>query len=432
MGQDDVSFPVPRKTASCEYEHQRFVLKKKSFDQQYSHMYVSRLRALEPQVRANIPQSSAHVPILPKIIDLSAGDQCVVIGTIFRVLAKKPNILDEFVVDEVLVLQEESTCLASDADQLLLEDESGRVALFGNIRMEELVTGVVVGLQGEMREDGDGFHVMHVFTPTLPPQLPLPNRTDDAYVALVSGLEMGSDACDPAKTSLLVDYLAGRVGTRDEKIFVSSIVRCIVAGNTISKPAKDTHTLPKASVAALAQPLEHIDALLSTLTSTMPVDIMPGAFDPSNFTLPQQPLAPCLFRQTMQTTACHMLPNPMQLQMDSVRFVGTSGQNVDSIGQCCTGLSPLQRLEAIVKWRHLAPTAPDILACYPMPLEDLFVVDDMPHVLFAGNQPSFQSSVVQGEGGQVTRVIAVPSFVHTGVVVLVNLRDLSVVPLTFQ
>ncbi|RHY28976.1 hypothetical protein DYB32_005558 [Aphanomyces invadans] len=343
MGQDDVSFPVPRKTASCEYEHQRFVLKKKSFDQQYSHMYVSRLRALEPQVRANIPQSSAHVPILPKIIDLSAGDQCVVIGTIFRVLAKKPNILDEFVVDEVLVLQEESTCLASDADQLLLEDESGRVALFGNIRMEELVTGVVVGLQGEMREDGDGFHVMHVFTPTLPPQLPLPNRTDDAYVALVSGLEMGSDACDPAKTSLLVDYLAGRVGTRDEKIFVSSIVRCIVAGNTISKPAKDTHTLP--------------------------------------------------VRRSHDCMLCHILLNNLDRQMD-----------------------------------------------------------DMPHVLFAGNQPSFQSSVVQGkqdrricmialtmpwsqklgEGGQVTRVIAVPSFVHTGVVVLVNLRDLSVVPLTFQ
>ncbi|RHY12706.1 hypothetical protein DYB36_011851, partial [Aphanomyces astaci] len=175
MGKDDVTFPLPRKTASCEYEHHRFILKKKTYDQQYSHMYVSRLRALEPQVRANIPPSSSHVPILPKIIDLAAGDQCVIIGTIFKVLAKKPNILDEFVADEVLVLQEESTCLASDDDQLLLEDESGRVALFGNIRMQELVTGVVVGLQGAMRDDGEGFDVMCVFTPTLPPQLPLPS-----------------------------------------------------------------------------------------------------------------------------------------------------------------------------------------------------------------------------------------------------------------
>ncbi|RHZ24837.1 hypothetical protein DYB37_008791 [Aphanomyces astaci] len=134
----------------------------------------------------------------------------------------------------------------------------------------------------------------------------------------------------------------------------------------------------------------------------------------------------------MQTTACHMLPNPAQVQLDRVQFMGSSGQNVDSIGQCCTGLSELQRLEMVLKWRHLAPTAPDILACYPMPLEDLFVLDSTPHVLFTGNQSAFATSVVHGDAGQVTRVICVPSFAHTGMIVLVNLKDLTVVPLTFQ
>ncbi|KAF0697335.1 Aste57867_11961 [Aphanomyces stellatus] len=424
------SFPLPRKTASCEYEHQRFILKKKSYEQQYAHMYVSRLRALEPHVRAHV-EARAGVPILPKIIDLKPGDHCVIIGTIFKVLAKKPNILEEFVADEVLVLQESAACLASDDDQLLLEDESGRVALFGEIQMQELVTGVVVGLQGEMRADGEGFHVMHIFTPGVPPQRPLPSRFDDAYVALVSGLQMGSDACDPTKTSLLIDYLAGRLGTADDKQFVQSIVRTIVVGNSVSKPSKET-TLPKASAAAVAQPLEQIDALLSTLTRTMPVDIMPGAFDPSNFTLPQQPMAPCFFPQSMQTTACHMLANPCQLQVDRVRFLGTSGQNVDSVAQCCTGLGSIERLAALLDWRHLAPTAPDILGCYPMPQDDLFVVDDAPHVFFAGNQAAYATTLVHGPANETVRVVAVPSFAETGVVVLVNLRDLSTMPLTFQ
>ncbi|KAG9404210.1 DNA polymerase delta subunit 2 [Aphanomyces cochlioides] len=429
MGDDASSFPLRRKSAACEYEHQRFILKKKSYDQQYSHMYVSRLRVLEPVIRAHVEKGG--LPILPKIIDLKPGDPCVIIGTIFKSLAKKPNILDEFVADEVLVLQEASTCLASDDDELVLEDESGRIALYGDIRVQEVVTGVVVGLQGEMRPGGDGFHVSRVFTPGIPPQSTLPARSDDAYVALVSGIQMGSEACDPVKTSLMIDYLAGRIGNADEKKFVQSIVRTIVIGNTLGKSTKD-NSLPKASATAIAQPLEHIDALLSTLTTTMPVDIMPGAFDPSNFTLPQQPLATCLFPRSMYTTACHVITNPCQLSVDQVRFFGTSGQNIDSIGMCCTGLSPIQGLSAMLDWRHLAPTAPDILACYPMPQEDLFVIEEAPHVFFAGNQPQFESHVVEGENKQSIRVVCVPSFAETGVVVLVNLRDLSCLPLTFQ
>ena len=99
----------------------------------------------------------------------------------------------------------------------------------------------------------------------------------------------------------------------------------------------------------------------------------------------------------MYTTACHVVTNPCQLSVDQVRFLGTAGQNVDSIGMCCTDLSPIQSLSTLLDWRHLAPTAPDILACYPMPQEDLFVIEEAPHVFFAGNQPRFESQVVQGK-----------------------------------
>lgn len=49
-----------------------------------------------------------------------------------------------------------------------------------------------------------------------------------------------------------------------------------------------------------------------------------------------------------------------------------------------------------------------------------------PHVFFTGNQPRFETSVIQGEGGEEVRLIAVPRFKETGEVVLVDVDSLEV------
>ena len=41
-------------------------------------------------------------------------------------------------------------------------------------------------------------------------------------------------------------------------------------------------------------------------------------------------------------------------------------------------------LSDTLMWGHLAPTAPDTLACYPFTTTDPFVLGDVPDVLFAG------------------------------------------------
>ena len=38
-----------------------------------------------------------------------------------------------------------------------------------------------------------------------------------------------------------------------------------------------------------------MDVVLSQLAAAMPVDVMPGPSDPTNHSLPQQPLHGCLF-----------------------------------------------------------------------------------------------------------------------------------------
>ena len=68
----------------------------------------------------------------------------------------------------------------------------------------------------------------------------------------------------------------------------------------------------------------------------------------------------------------------------------------------------LADLARTLEWRHIAPTAPDTLGCYPFFTDDPFVVETSPHVYFAGNQKSFASKLVPGACVLVIRVSVGP------------------------
>lgn len=55
-------------------------------------------------------------------------------------------------------------------------------------------------------------------------------------------------------------------------------------------------------------------------------------------------------------------------------------------------------MEALLRWRHLAPTAPDTLAAIPLSDADPFIVDACPSVFFAGCQPAYATRLVTGAG----------------------------------
>ena len=52
--------------------------------------------------------------------------------------------------------------------------------------------------------------------------------------------------------------------------------------------------------AASIEAAQDLDDVLTQLVSCIFVDLMPGEFDPANFSLPQQPLHRCIFPQV-----CH-------------------------------------------------------------------------------------------------------------------------------
>lgn len=68
----------------------------------------------------------------------------------------------------------------------------------------------------------------------------------------------------------------------------------------------------------LPQPLRPPTALLCP-QSSVPVDVMPGEFDPTNYTLPQQPLHRCMLPLSSAYPTLQLVTNPYQADMDGVR-----------------------------------------------------------------------------------------------------------------
>jgi len=76
--------------------------------------------------------------------------------------------------------------------------------------------------------------------------------------------------------------------------------------------------------------------------------------------------------------------------------------------------------------KHKRQTIIIITGSYPFQDVDPFVLEECPHIFFAGSQPKFDTAVIEGPDGQMVRLIAVPRFDETGEVVLVDSETLEV------
>lgn len=169
------------------------------------------------------------------------------------------------------------------------------------------------------------------------------------------------------------------------------------------------------------------------LCSSLPVDVMPGESDPSNFALPQQPLSQCLFPLAASLQSLSLVSNPYEFAVEGTAVLGTSGQPLSDLRRSVANPDDLDLLENSLKWSHLAPTAPDTLGCYPFYDRDPFALSSLPHLYFSANATKFATRVATSLGNaSPVRLVCVPSFAATGELVLVDLSDLSARAVRFE
>lgn len=448
----------------------------KHYQQQYADMYFARLAQLKPAVEQIGQDAFSDFEIagevaqkVDRVLDVRQGNLCWVIGTVYMEMPLKPNVLEDIGKEHWIAAPPAREKYAGEwgQEQMMLEDESGRLRLTGGfLRSVLLVTGAIVAVLGTENADGD-FEVLDLRVPDLPRQ---PERweRDDAQVArkgksitkqtrqkggkvaIVSGLSMSGDEGDTLALDLLMEYLLGEASSLEDQRAAADISRLLIAGNSLLHgqpiPTREEVTAAKKTgkrtygydaSAYNAAPTDRLDAWIASLLPSMPVTLLPGAMDPTSTALPQQPIHAAMFPHSRAyMTSPNPKPdedpnwfdtatNPCELDIHGWRFLAAGGQTLDDVYRYVHGEDRLEMMEAMLRWRLTAPTAPDTLWCFPFQDGDRFVLRECPHVYFVGNQPRFETTVIEGPQGQQVRVVAVPKFRETGEVVLLDLETLA-------
>jgi DNA polymerase delta subunit 2 len=469
---DDLQFDPPikteRNTAVYRATNDRFILANdKNYDRQFSQLYFYRLGKMRQQVVKSSETKWPGTKIV-RIVDApEGGEDVTIIGTLYKEMKLKPSILDEYVKDRALGAHVDRTRFISSDDKLILEDDGSRISLIGSpdlLNVGSLVTGVVAGIRGHALPNGD-FQVSGVCFASMAPQKTIQksnnNSDEPSYVLLASGIaaaggNQGETTTDHSslRLAMLLEYLNGSLGGEMERgKFVSKIAHVVIAGGILPTSSSSSSILQPTNYSSehlktmAAASIQEADMHLTEIAAAVPLDIMPGPYDPANYSLPQQPLHPCLLPVAGRFSSVVRATNPHEFEVEGIVFLGTSGQNVDDVyrysnlcGDNDSGHhhdqddagGRVEVLEEMLKWRHLVPTAPDTLSTYPYHNSDPFILESTPHVFFAGGQPRFGTKVIEGENGQKVRLVSVPSFADTGCVALVNLHDLSCKPLYFS
>lgn len=119
-----------------------------------------------------------------------------------------------------------------------------------------------------------------------------------------------------------------------------------------------------------------LDDFLSEILETMPVTLVPGEADPANASLPQQKIHPAMFpksraysappgKEGEETGWFDAVTNPWEGNVEGWRTLVTGGQNVDDVFKYVEGECRTDMMENLLRWRCVAPTAPDTLCTFP-------------------------------------------------------------------
>ncbi|KAJ1849993.1 DNA polymerase delta small subunit Cdc1 [Coemansia sp. RSA 2703] len=408
-------------------EQTEFRTGRRTYTHQFDELYAQRLNALKPAVEQVAAQRWSKVKPTASVLNVDGSHATYVVGTLFIDSGNKPSTLHQ-VENERWITDVHGTQYREAEDVIVyLEDESGRIRLVGDrISNMILASGIVAGVLGVETDNGD-FEVADVCFAGMAPQKMRPVFEEDRFIVLVSGLGATPEQPVTLAMQLLAETLCGTLGASELQAKMARVAQVVLVGDTIHVPpaplghADDARANDRAAVARLAA---QVDDYLADIAACMPLVIMPGAKDPADTSLPQQPLPLGLFRRCAQYSGFSTVTNPTTIQLDGLQLLGSSGQNIDDLSRYSK--EPAAKLAvASLRWRHLAPTAPDTLWCYPFTTHDPFVLTSSPHVYFIGSQSKHESVWTQGEDGQETRVVMVPRFSDTSQVVLLNMRTLE-------
>ncbi|KAJ4488230.1 DNA polymerase alpha/epsilon subunit B-domain-containing protein [Lentinula aciculospora] len=454
--------------------------KNKTYKFQYSNIYFLRLSALRGFVQESAVKRWTHLPgnpsFVPSVLEVEPSKLCYIIGTVYMDMPLKPNVMEDIARDHSIPAPPPPPYYYSTDDKVMIEDESGRIQLVGErLKSERVVTGLIIGVLGMETPDGK-FEVADVCYAGLAPQSSskvteesegtmevdsaCPDAEDlltDEWIGVVSGLNIGAPSPSDGQVQLLVEYLTGEEGGTNDRISASRISRLIIVGNSMApmlvtgkgeadaEGDRSSRKFGYDGTTFSSHPVDTLSGYLLDIGRVMPIHILPGETDPSGTILPQQPFPRAMFGtvSTFSTFTCETNPTYLSLSSDSSPITRTlflhSGQPVNDMFKYLPSPphSRLSTVESTLKWRHIAPTAPDTLWCHPYITSDPFIFEETPDLYIVGGQKKLMTKLVKDDSKddglrKRCRLVLVPGFAETGIFALINLRTLRVKAIRFR
>ncbi|EER14991.1 DNA polymerase delta small subunit, putative [Perkinsus marinus ATCC 50983] len=401
-----------------------------NFELQYASTYFARLNMLKNAIVEAAKAKWVASRVIPSdhllegighVTDRERGVTVAIYGCVVKEVKLRPSVLAEIqktagisgihpaMTSEGYSMTDSYT---SDEDKIYLEDSSSRIRLVvregATVDLNRLCQGLVLAFKGTR---GRGcFEVDEMVYPLSLSPKAIPSSRDAEYVGFVSGLRLGQES---VARSMLAEWITGAaVDKAETDAAPSAMVRLIIAGDTLG------------GVTTQAD-LNGVDKFLARVAKSVPVTILPGAQDPANFALPQQPLHSALFPESRKIMDLTAETNPARFQVGDCVFLGSTGACVKEVTQYSTTTNVLDALELTARGRVIAPTAPDTIACYPFPSFDpLVITDEEPvgHVMFSANHDKAEFRVVDFGDAKVT-LLSVSAFTSDPVLLLVNIND---------
>lgn len=422
---------------------------------QYSHIYAARLNALKPKILEQIEDKS----LVKSVIKVKAGEKNVIIvGTMIKNHVNKPSIIEKFAnefdgkIEDTTKTEAFNFC--SEGDTLELEDETGKIELI-NIpekMLKEIVTGVVVGLKGNVDSAGNlevSSEESFIFpgsslSSTLEANMNIINDTSDKCILFLSNLRIGSDSFEPLLLQMILNLLRNNLKDR--------IARIIISGETIVLPdigkGKQLNINKKLGTdmqQIITSNLVLFDEFLSDLLSLgLPCDLMPSCTSClSSKTIPQQPLSKILFNYSEKYTNLNLVTNPYEFTQNKVNCLGVdfgiikdilvhsnykenNKMNIDKETEVEAENNVLESISVfkvmkkqLFQWRHLAPTAPDSFPMFPLSITDPLALptETTPNLYFCSSPFTYSESKMNN-----TVLLQLPDFSKFGEVILYSLN----------
>lgn len=409
-------------------EKGRYLIETKGiYDVPYSDTYLDRTERLgamvEEVARKRCSMEKEVFPPGP------SGREVLLIGCLVIQSRKKPTIIGR--LGSVRSLEKEAGgaeegYYSKDNEYFIENKDLGRMRLEapeGHSRFY-LVNGSVIGVVGIVGDTG--VRITSLLFPESPSRLERGQGGDggdkhDAHkrgskkakeskhaVLLVSGAMVGEAGGKRGAGKSLYAMLQSLLKNQD-KLGLGSLKGAVFLEDSISTASKGRSAFGE------------IAGMLSD--SQGEVVVVPGRKDVVPRMLPLQPIHPSCFGARGDLA---LATNPSLLKLGNKRVLLCPSDAVIDLAKYSPryrGLPHvkvdewLDALEIMLALRHMAPTSPDTLEAYPMK-SDLFVIEDVPDVLVAGNLGDEFGERTLALGGRLVRLLVVPRFcsTHSGVV----------------